>query len=115
MLPNLRWMTLGTNRLTGSLPAFMEGLQILNVEQNKFSGSFFDAVSSFSSLKQVSAFNNGFNEARMGSILGHTGLTKMNLAGTGMTGAFPSKLDTLDGLQAVMLGNNQLTGVMETC
>jgi Leucine-rich repeat (LRR) protein len=124
-MKNARWMSLGTNRFSGPLPTFSteECLQVFGIEQNQFSGGgLFAALTGLTNLRQLYANNiptmggggttpNTWSD----SLLTNTGLQVLNLQAHGLSGAFPNTLEDFAYLEAVMIGNNELTGVVQNC
>ncbi len=114
---NVTMVSIGSNNLTGSIPAgisALTGLQMLNFSSNSLTGSIPVSIGSMTSLTQIFLSYNqltGPIPAELGNL---TNLYNLYLPYNQFTGTIPTSLGNLVNLQQLWLAGNQLTGSIPT-
>ncbi len=104
-------LRLGSNNLSGPLPAAvgnLPDLTVLYLDRNSISGTIPTQLGNLGSLTNLNLLNNSLSGSipvELGSL---TSLTALTLAGNGLTGTVPDQLNNLTSLLYLYLNNNQL-------
>ena len=106
-------LALGSNRLTGSIPASigkLTGLNLLYLGNNNLGGKIPASIGNLTSLTVLYAGNNRLTGSIPDSLELLSQLTKLDLHANKLTGAIPSSLGNLSQLTELILDDNRLTG-----
>ena len=108
-------MSLGANRLTGTIPAELgklTNLDRLSLSGNGLTGTIPAELGKLTNLDELWLPGNGLTgtiPAELGKL---TNLRQLHLSSNQMTGAIPVELGILTNLQQLSLNRNQLTGTI---
>ena len=114
-LDSLRLLQLYKNHLSGSLPASIGNihfLQELDAQQNQLSGAIPAELGSLSQLNTLDLRSNQFSGGIPGALGNLSSLAVLELEDNQLSGAIPVALANLGSLQALYLRQNQLSGVL---
>nr|GEZ22772.1 leucine-rich repeat protein [Tanacetum cinerariifolium] len=128
MLPNLEWLQLRNNELTGVLPPYLSNcskLGLLEMVDNHFSGKLAIDFSKLSDIKIIRLGNNNLNGRREAddmrrksaiwkppfkySLAECISLITLKLLGNQFQGIIPSSLSSLGGLETLDISQNNLS------
>ncbi|KAL5991715.1 hypothetical protein ACLOJK_012625 [Asimina triloba] len=114
--PRLEIFSVGTNRLTGRLPASIANLSrtltMLEMEYNQLEGSLPAEIGDFVNLTHLSVRYNKLT-GNIPSTIGNLGnLARLWLQGNSFNGSIPESLGNLARLNDLSLKENQLTGTI---
>ena len=101
------------NRLTGTIPAAMGGLQsleVLSLTRNHLTGSIPTDLGNLSSLSVLALGGNQLTGAVPTWLGNMTSLERLHLWGNELTGKVPIELSNLNKLTRLELGSNRLSG-----
>jgi len=104
---------LGSNSLSGSIPAALGdlgNLQVLSLASNQLSGAIPPELGSLSSLVELSLYDNGLSGSLPPQLGSLANLRILWLDGNELTGGIPPELGSLASLEALFLFGNQLSG-----
>ena len=111
---SLSFLSLHTNKLTGSIPSSignLKNLRTLDLSINKFSGEIPSELSNLSDLEILFLGRNEFNESEVPVLIQNlTNLKELSLKNASITGNIPTWLGELSKLQFLDLGENALMG-----
>jgi hypothetical protein len=112
----LRYLSLHTNNITGSIPSSvgkLGSLVTLDLSQNRFTGSIPPEIGDVSGLDVLFLGNNNFTGATAPEwIRNLTSLSELSLKGSSLTGPIPAFLGDMSRLRLLDLGENDLTGAI---
>jgi hypothetical protein len=116
LVGGLKFLSLHTNDITGSIPSSMgnlRGLTTLDLSQNRLTGSIPSEIGDLPDLDVLFLGNNNFT----GSIVPEwvrnlTSLSELSLKGSSLTGQIPAFLGDLTRLRLLDLGENKLTNTI---
>ncbi|XP_010905353.1 receptor kinase-like protein Xa21 [Elaeis guineensis] len=106
-------LTMGQNRIHGTVPPGIENLvnlNLLELQQNVLSGSIPDSVGRLRKLDALVLFSNNFSGAIPTSIGNLTQLSELYLDGNDLQGGIPGSLGNCQSLNTIDLSGNQLSG-----
>ena len=104
-------INLSANRLEGPLPLLPTNLSILNLSENRFSGSILSICKiNGGLLKHLDLSNNLLSGQLPNCFMYWPNLVILNLAGNNFYGEVPSSLGLLSQLKTVSLSNNSFSG-----
>ncbi len=112
-LTNLKYLALNNNSLSGSIPAELgdlTNLRELYLRENNLTGSIPAALGDLTNLEWLSLYNNGLTgsiPAKLGDL---TSLEVLYLQSNSLSGSIPAELGNLDSLTHLYLNGNSLTG-----
>ncbi len=114
--PNMYTLSLSSNMLTGELPPAIGKLTKLNslvLSRNLLSGALPDEYGDLTSLQMLWLFNNNFDNPKFPkSWSGLTGLLNVEL--DGLTGEFPTWIDSWSEILVLVIVDGSLTGPFPT-
>ena len=108
-------LTLGRNRLTGSIPSSLGGLTnllTLLLNDNALTGSIPSSLGGLTNLRVLRLYGNALTGPIPSSLGGLTNLGDLRLNDNALTGLIPPSLGGLTNLRALHLYNNALTGLI---
>jgi Leucine rich repeat/Leucine Rich Repeat len=106
-------LDLGTNQLSGTLPASLSALtslQTLDLQNNQLSGTIPASLSTLTNLQLLSLTTNQLSGTIPASLSTLTNLQSLVLNENQLSGSIPASLGALTNLQFLFLQNNQLSG-----
>ncbi|MFM9841176.1 MAG: RHS repeat-associated core domain-containing protein [Cyclobacteriaceae bacterium] len=116
--PNLFYIDLTNNELSGPLPEFAPGtlsnLKHLFLNSNQLSGSIPSSIGNLTNLISLYLQYNQFTGDIPSSIGSLANLTALELYSNKLTGQIPRTIGSLINLQYLYLWDNQLTGALPT-
>ena len=114
-LPNLTFLSVGVNRMSGNIPDDLfncSNLVILDLARNNFSGVLKPGIGKLYNLKVFQAYWNSLAGPIPPEISNLTRLYSLQLAGNGFSGRIPPALSKLSLLQGLNLNDNALEGTI---
>ncbi|CAL9108802.1 unnamed protein product [Musa textilis] len=111
----LQILDLEENQFSGEMPAALSRLSQLRdlyLGGNLFSGSIPGSLVKLSKLETLSLYGNKISGAIPEELMLLSNLTTLDLAGNGISGEIPSTIGNLTGLQTLNLSMNSLSGVV---
>ncbi|KAF8020225.1 hypothetical protein BT93_G0815 [Corymbia citriodora subsp. variegata] len=114
-MPNLIFLSLSSNRITGALPESigeMQLLQVIDLADNNLSGSIPPSIGNCSLLKVLDLQNNSLSGLIPASLGQLQQLQSMHLSNNKLSGNLPSSFKNLSSLETLDLGNNQMNGTI---
>ncbi|KAL2644857.1 hypothetical protein R1flu_012444 [Riccia fluitans] len=104
-------LDLHSNSLSGPLPLLGQGLQVLDLSLNHFTGDFPSNLNVLSNLSRISLADNRFSSYSLPALGGLSKLEVLDLSGTNLTGTIPSSIGELnESLATLNLSRNSLGG-----
>ncbi|KAJ0037973.1 hypothetical protein Pint_23917 [Pistacia integerrima] len=114
-MPNLIFLSLSGNHLTGEIPASigkMMSLQVLDLSNNNITGIIPSSIGNCSVLKVLDLRNNNMS-GQVPESLGHLQqLQSLHLCTNKFTGNLPSSFLNLSSLETLVLEDNRFSGVI---
>ncbi|XP_034700219.1 probable LRR receptor-like serine/threonine-protein kinase At3g47570 [Vitis riparia] len=142
LLPNLKILGLGVNKLSGVIPLYLsncsqliyldlednrftgevprnighsEQLQTLFLDGNQLTGSIPREIGSLTNLNLLALSNNNLSGAIPSTIKGMKSLQRLYLDGNQLEESIPNEVCLLRNLGEMSLGNNKLSGSIPSC
>ena len=112
-LPNIQWLYLLQNHLSGQLPTTLSlcgELLYLSLAVNKFRGSILREIGNLSKLEEISLYDNSLVGSIPTSIGNLKALKYLQLGVNNLTGTVPEATFNISKLQALALVQNHLSG-----
>ncbi len=112
-LTNLKYLALNNNSLSGSIPAELgdlTNLRELYLRENNLTGSIPAALGDLTNLEWLSLYNNGLTGSIPAELGKLTSLEVLYLQSNSLSGSIPAELGDLTNLEQLYLGSNSLTG-----
>ena len=112
-LTHLEELLLGTNLITGDIPADigdLTSLTVLSLYTNLFSGTIPTSLGSLTSLTSLSLAENDLTGSIPSQLGALTSLTVLSLHNNHLEGSIPVEFAALTGLDVLLLQSNKLTG-----
>ncbi|XP_058111179.1 putative receptor-like protein kinase At3g47110 [Magnolia sinica] len=109
----LTWLTLGKNRIFGSIPSGIQnliGLTVLDMGYNFLTGTIPIGVGKLNNVKKLALSGNELSGHIPSSLCNISQLYLLSLDGNKLTGRVPSSLGNCTYMQFIYLGNNNLSG-----
>ncbi|XP_011626118.1 probable leucine-rich repeat receptor-like protein kinase At1g35710 [Amborella trichopoda] len=103
-MPNLTFLSVGNNHITGPIPSTLMSLQYLNASYNHITGNI---PSSMPNMMRLSLSNNLITGSTSASVGNMSELAIFNLSENNLTGTMPSLPPTLNYF---MISNNHIMG-----
>ena len=113
-LSNLHYLYLGANQFSGSLPAEigqLSNLQALSLHDNQFSGSLPSSLGGLSNLQVLYLGANQFSDSLPAWLGGLSNLQVLSLHDNQFSGSLPAEIGQLSNLQVLYLNHNAFSGV----
>jgi len=111
----VRRVDLSNNNLTGTIPASLGGLELLeylNLGINQISGQIPAELGNLVYLKTLHLYNNQLTDSIPASLGNLINLVELNLGNNQLKGAIPATLGKLKNLQVLWIDTNGLTGTI---
>lgn len=105
----LEWLYASNNQLKGTLPVLPPSIQILDLQNNKYTGNLPTAYSSLSNLQQLNLSYNQLS-GNIPDFTGATSLQSLYLSDNSFTGSIPASLWASTTISNIDLRNNKLSG-----
>ena len=112
-MPNLIFLSLSANQLTGEIPASigdMLFLQVIDLSNNNLEGSIPSTIGNCSYLKVLDLGNNNLTGLIPGALGQLEQLQSLHLNNNSLSGMIPPTFQNLSSLETLDLGNNRLSG-----
>ena len=112
-MPNLHWLSLDGNALSGPVPGELGGLtnlQTLDLSFNALSGPVPPALGSLTNLQRLVLESNRLSGAIPSELGGLANLRALYLSSNDLSGRIPPRLGDLSSLRVLWLSYNQLSG-----
>jgi len=115
LLPNLAFIHLAENQITGTIPTeigALTKLQVLYLSSNRLTGTIPDEIKKCRIIEKFSIANNRLVGVIPSSLEELQFLRMIHLSGNQLVGPIPSNLSKLPFLESIRVNNNQLTSTI---